>query len=214
MRSLSNASKSASDSSRLSPSSSKKASDSAFKKRNRRKTIRAKRGDDVQEEKMLVRRKTLEPVSSSLQTSVTDHVRHLDVHLVKGAQARSAKSRPKRVQVHFEAHEPSAHVIRLQGMARRIQTTKREPKAHAIREWVAPSDAPPTLARMAAEALDLYIPQVDARELYTQFTPFDPEVAYRERRGVWERVRAPFVRWELAWHPVIEESAAANDLEE
>lgn len=204
MRSSAHAHASASDSSQSSSSALKKEKELALKKRNRRKTVRAKRGEERVETKKLVHPRMPEVVLSSAPLAEDDHVRHLDTHLVKGAYNRANRVKPKRVQVHFEPHEPSAHIIRLQGMARKISSRTREPKARSIHSWVAPSDTPPSLARMAAEALDLYVDQIDPRELYTQFTPFDPEAAYRERRGLWERIRAPFIRWELTWHPVEE----------
>lgn len=211
MRSSSNASQPASESSRSSLTA-KSQKTSLSKKRNRRKTVRAKKGGDVFEERKLVRHPATESVLVSRTVQDIDHVHHFDRELVERTHKQAAKVKPKSVKIHFEAHEPSAHVIRLQGMARKISSQTREPRAHTIQAWVAPCEAPPSLERMAAEALDLYIDELDPQDLYTQFTPFDPEAAYRERRGWWERLRAPFVRWELSWHPIAVESEAGPEI--
>ncbi len=169
------------------------------RKRNRRK-VRVKREEGVEGEQ-ITRATRIEPVFIPKKNS--DAIQSLDRELLTKTTAAKARVRPKRVTVQFTSHEPSAHVIKLQGMARRVVAKKpRSPSARTMNAWVAPCEAPPSLERMASEALDLYIDSIDAQDLYAQFTPFDPEVAYRERRGTWERVRAPFIRWELRWHPV------------
>ncbi len=169
------------------------------RKRNRRK-VRVKREGGLVEGEQTTRALRIEPIFIPKRTS--DTIQSLDRELLTKTTTAKSRVRPKRVEIQFTSHEPSAHVIKLQGMARRVVTKPRSPGARTMNAWVAPCDTPPSLERMASEALDLYIDSIDTQDLYAQFTPFDPEIAYRERRGVWERVRAPFIRWELRWHPV------------
>lgn len=187
------------------------ASGLSAKRRNRRKTVRARR-EESSEDVSQVRAATPERLLLSRERKI-DAIQQLDTHLVKEKHAVRAKPRAKRVQVQFTAHEPSAHIIRLQGMARRVTPSVRAPQARSMHAWVVPFEAPPSLERMAAEAVDLHVDIVNVQELYEQFTPFDPEIAYRARHGLWERVRSPFIRWELAWHQVPIETSLDSEEE-
>lgn len=112
------------------------------------------------------------------------------------ASHRTAKA-PRAVFVQRLPHEPSRFVVRMDGRVGRPTEERREPYHQTMHRWQTPFVEGAELRAFVVEASDLWLEALDPEFFYDQFTPGDPEEAYREsRRGTWSRVRAPFIRWE------------------
>ncbi len=104
---------------------------------------------------------------------------------------------PVYIPVHHRAHQQSPFVVSVQGLVQPIYEEERAPRERSIHEWNLPADVSLSPELLLAEALDLHIPDIDPFVFHHQFTPGDPEVAFREVYGYLAKLRSPFIRWEV-----------------
>lgn len=136
-----------------------------------------------------------------------------DIRIMKDIQGKTARARRKTVQVRHEPHEASAHLIRLQGVAAKPIEEVREPFHRSMHQWETPLLDGVDIDAIAARAGDLWVDQIDPDYIAIQFTPGDPEEAFREsRRGLWTRIRRPFIRWEPSRQPEKQSSLSAVEI--
>ncbi len=117
----------------------------------------------------------------------------IQVQIVQGA--RTSK-RPRRVSISYGDHEPSRFTVRMQGIVARPQRDVRDPFHRSMHRWQTPYVEGVGLERVLVHVSDLWIEALEPSFFHDQFTPGEFDEALREsRRGVWSRVRQPFVRW-------------------
>lgn len=122
-----------------------------------------------------------------------------DIEMVR--QQKGQQSRKKRVllEVQRGPHEASEHVIRLDGVAAKPVKERRDPFHLTMHRWQTPLQDQGQVASVLVRASDLWVDQIDPEYLAAQFTPGDPAEALREStRGLWTRLRQPFIRWSPA----------------
>lgn len=124
-------------------------------------------------------------------------IKLLDQQLV----AEVAKRRPGRIkgiQVRIGEHVPSQNIVEIRGLAKKIHAKpERGVELVGIEEWTAPYEEPPAIEDLAAVTGDLRLPRIDPHEFVSQFTAGDHDVAYHESYRWWNKLRAPFIVWEL-----------------
>ncbi len=110
-------------------------------------------------------------------------------------QARTSK-RPRRVSVSYGDHDASRYVVRMQGVVARPQRDVREPFHRTMHRWQTPFVEGVGFERVLVHVSDLWIEALEPSFFHDQFTPGDFDEAIREsRRGLWSRLRRPFIRW-------------------
>ncbi len=115
------------------------------------------------------------------------------VQILQGARA---SKRPRRVTISHGAHEPSRFTVRMQGVVARPERDVREPFHRSMHRWQTPFVEGIGFERVLVHVSDLWIEALDPSFFHDQFTPGEFREALREsRRGVWSRVRQPFIRW-------------------
>ena len=107
------------------------------------------------------------------------------------------KKGPIKLSIQHQPHEPSPFLIKLQALAQPIHQDEYQPRERTVHAWSAPSETSLSPSELVTEALDLHIPDVDPFIFHQQFTPGDADTAYAEAYGGWQKLRAPFVRWEV-----------------
>lgn len=129
------------------------------------------------------------PVSEEVSTAVEPSI----LNTVK----KTKKTGPVRIQIHHRRHVESPFVLPIQGLVQPIQEETRSPREKSIHEWLLPADAVVSSDALLSEAIDLHVVDVDPFVFHQQFTPKDPTIAYSEAYGFLQRLRAPFIRWEV-----------------
>ncbi len=111
-------------------------------------------------------------------------------------QEKTAPKRAKPVAVSFGEHEPSRHVVRMDGSVAKPKEEIRDPFHRSMHRWQMPMAEETEMGSVFVRAVDLWLEVLDPDFFHQQFTPGDPDEAYREsRRGAWSRLRRPFIRW-------------------
>lgn len=142
-------------------------------------------------------RRSLSRTTKEEDLPVVD-VGELDQSTVAAVPLRQAHKGPIRITVQHRPHVQSPFILSLQGLAQPIHEEVRLPRERVIHEWSAPIDIVLSPEALLSEAVDLHIAHVDPFVFHQQFTPTDPEIAFQEAYGAWNRLRAPFIRWEVA----------------
>lgn len=128
-----------------------------------------------------------------------DVVRGMDTKILSSLQKKSSQNLRKPVRIRFEKHEPSAYLLHAPTQVKKYAPPTRLSEEATIRQWVAPFEIPPSLDRLVSEAKDLHVASVDPRVFAEQFTPADPDVAYRNQFGFLAKLKRPFFRWEVVF---------------
>ncbi|HEU0050740.1 MAG TPA: DUF4012 domain-containing protein [Patescibacteria group bacterium] len=138
---------------------------------------------------------------SLAEASFEDRIRTKDLLLVRHTQESAGLHAVKKVAIRFGPHEPSAYVLSVEQKPSEPECAEADDFASegesAISSWVAPFEPPPSLEGLLLEARDLSVDEVDPHLFVSQFTPGDALRAYKEQHGLWSRLRAPFIRWEV-----------------
>lgn len=120
----------------------------------------------------------------------------LDIQIAKEIQSRVTRTRRKPVHIRHEPHEASAYLIRLEGVAAKPLQEVREPFHRSMHRWQTPMLDGVDVNAVLVHAADLWVDAIDPEYIASQFTPGDPVEALREsQRGLWTRIRRPFIRW-------------------
>lgn len=116
---------------------------------------------------------------------------------VSFVQEKTKKKVAKPVSITFGEHEPSPFVVRMDGVVSKPKQDVRDPFHRTMHRWQTPMMEEVQLSSVFVKAVDLWIEDLDPSFFHHQFTPGDPEEAYREsQKGVWTRLRKPFIRWD------------------
>lgn len=130
-----------------------------------------------------------------------DHVRSLDANLIQSIRRPwSQEAQEQRLKIRFGPHQPSAYVLSIE-QAPEERVEEQEEAAdmeRLIPAWVAPFETPLSWETVLHEAQDLVIDHIDPYVFAEQFTAHDSEQAFKENYGLWSKIRAPFVKWEMA----------------
>ncbi len=120
----------------------------------------------------------------------------LDIKLVQRVRTPLQNGVHRSLNVRFASHAPSAHVTKMEGSARPLQSFVRESFGSTIEGWQAPFEIPPSLDHLSSLTQDLWIDRVDPRAFIEQFTPAHPAIAFHRRYSWWFRALLPVMRWE------------------
>ncbi len=126
-----------------------------------------------------------------------------DIQIAQDIRQEAKRTRRVPVSIHHEPHEASEHLIRLEGVVAKPVEEVREPFHRSMHRWQTPMLDGVDVNAVLVRTSDLWIDAVDPDYFSCQFTPGDPDEALREsRRGLWTRLRKPFIRWTPAPPPV------------
>lgn len=148
------------------------------------------------------------------------HASEADQIQVRVWQGKQAAKRPQRVSVKKEPHEPSRFLVRMQGVVARPREDVREPFHRAMHRWQTPFVEGIGIERVFVHVSDLWIEALDPAFFHDRFTPGSYEEAVREsQRGLWSRLRRPFIRWQdraprLPFQSVTQEEAISTFAED
>lgn len=132
-----------------------------------------------------------------------------DIQIAKEIQRKDLRTRRKPVQIRHEPHEASAYLIRLEGVAAKPIQEVREPFHRSMHRWQTPMLEGADVNTVLVHTADLWVDAIDPEYIAAGFTPGDPEEALREsRRGLWTRIRRPFIRWTPLNTKVVTEGGA------
>lgn len=121
----------------------------------------------------------------------------LHVPLVPSVPLRASHKGPVRIPIQHRPHAQSPFLVSVQGLVQPIHEEKRVARERSIHEWNQPMDLGLSADTLLSEAVDLHIAHVDPFIFHHQFTPADAEIAFQEAYGFLNRLRSPFIRWEI-----------------
>lgn len=112
-------------------------------------------------------------------------------------QEQTKKKVAKPVAISYGEHEPSRFVVRMDGAVAKPKEEIRDPFHRTMHRWQTPMIEEIQLNSVYVKAVDLWMEVLEPSFFHAQFTPGDADEAYREsQKGVWSRLRKPFVRWD------------------
>lgn len=120
-----------------------------------------------------------------------------DILVIELEQQRQKATKTHHVQVEFTPHDPSPHVVRIDGFVAKPIREVRTPFHATMHKWEQPMVEPADLMVLVVQATDLRLEVLDPAVFEGQFTPGSVAEAYREScPGLWTRLRRPFIRWQ------------------
>ncbi len=154
--------------------------------------------EPVPEAKRRTRRKLRRNVLRTQKKNASESIGvQVQAHQAPSVQLRASHKGPVRIPVQHRAHTQSPFLVSVRGLVQPIEQEARTPRERSVHHWSLPADLAVSSEALLVEAIDLHIPDIDPFVFHHQFTPGDPEVAFREAYTLWARLRAPFIRWEI-----------------